>query len=417
LERSGLIDLTKIQARNYEKFSLKRNPFPAIGVPEETLLITADREMVIKRFQNVMRELIDGGRSIVTVMVGEYGSGKSHLLKLFKMSVDTQLFPSEGIIAVYVKSPGEDFSYLLFGFIDNLGFEFLSQLSKKYLRQKLLSDDRFTNLIFDVEMRDAFVNGRARLDETLNKTRILELIDHLKKTDFQGLDSDLTYAFLLLSHPQLQQVAWRWLIGETLDRDEKDLLGVSASLDPKKAYKMFVDIRKILKNVGIKKMLILIDELEKITLLSNQKEDKYQDDLRKLIDDNPENVSFYFAIAPKQWKELTREPTALVRRLKGNWHLLEDFRESDTRELIEKYLFSVRTDLYNGDKVRSAHPDIEPSLFPFTIPAVSLIGKETKGVVSDILLVCRKSLEVACDSTDLEIIDVSTVQQALQNKI
>jgi hypothetical protein len=415
LERSGLIDLSKTKARNYESYYLKRNPFPAIGIPEETLLITADREAVIKRFQNVIREVLDTGGSIVTVMVGEYGSGKSHLLKLFKKSVDTQLLHSEGTMAVYVKSPGEDFSYFLFGFIDNIGFELLTQLTKGYLISRLLSNANLHQYIIDANRWKAFVKKEIRFEDVISKIRILDLFNQLKKTDFTGIDTDLSHVFLSLADPRIQQISWRWLIGETLDKEEQELLGVDSSIDQKRAYKTFLDIVKILKIVGIKNLVILVDELEKITLLGKQKEAKYQDDLRKLIDDHPENMCFYFAIAPKQWQDLTREPTALVRRLKGNWHLLEDFGEKETRELVEKYLFSVRIDLYTGEKVRSSYPDIEPSLYPFTKDALTLVRTETKGVVSDILLFCRKALELLCDSKE-DIVTRELAQRALRGK-
>jgi hypothetical protein len=417
LERSGLIDLSKTKARNYEAYYLKRNPFPAIGIPEETLLITADRETVIRRFQNVIREVLDTGRSIITVMVGEYGSGKSHLLKLFKKSVDTQLLYSEGTMAVYVKSPGEDFSYFLFGFIDNIGFELLTELSKRYLVSRLVSDASLLKHIFNEKIREAFVKKEIRLEDAMNKTRILDLFGQLKKTDFAGIDADLSHVFLSLCDPRIQQIAWRWLIGETLDKEERDLLNVdSSAVDQKRAYKTYLDLVKILKKAGIKNLVILVDELEKITLLGKLKEAKYQDDLRKLIDDHPESMCFYFAIAPKQWQDLTREPTALVRRLKGNWHLLEDFGDKETRELVEKYLFSVRIDLYTGEKVLSSFPEIEPSLYPFTKEALAVIRKETKGVVSDILLVCRKALELLCDSKEEDLVTKEIAERALTEK-
>jgi len=416
LERTGLIDLRGVKARDYSKFYLRRNPFPAIGIPEETLTITVDRERVVKRFQNVMRELLDTGKSIITVMVGEYGSGKTHLLKLFKKSVNTQLLSPEGTLAVYIKTPGEDFSYFFYEFVDDIGLDLLTQLSIRFISKTMRSQHELMRHIFDVKMRAGFKSGQLELREILEKLRFLDLMNDLLSSKFTGISSDLTRVFLSLANPKMSSVAWKWLLGEKLNKNDKEIIGVDSSIDPKTTYKLFRDLVKLLQIIGIQNLVILIDELEKITLLTKSKKDKYQDDIRRLIDDHPRNMCFYFAIAPRQWQDLTREPTALVRRLKGNWHLLEDFKEVDTRELIEKYLFSARIDQYPGKKIKDSYPSCDPSLFPFTDEAIVTINKEAKGVVSDILLISRITLEMLCDSEEYEVITPELVKLAISKK-
>lgn len=413
MERTGLIDLRRAKARNYDRFYLKRNPFPAIGIPEETLLITADREAVIKRFQNVITELLDSDQSIITVMVGEYGSGKSHLLKLFKKSVDAQLLSSEKTMAVYIKSPGEDFSYFFYGFVDNVGLELLKQISVAYISEKLASDKKLQKHLTDSKVMEGFLAGKVRFEEMITKSFFPDLINDIEETYFSDIERDLAQAFLSFANPKMSSIAWRWILGESLDKDEKELLDVSASIDSSGTYELFCDLVKLLHKAGIKNMVILVDELEKITLLSKTRKGQYQDDLRRLIDDHPTNVCFYFAIAPAQWQDLTREPTALVRRLKGNWHLLEDFKENDTKELVEKYLFSARIDLYPVNDIRGKYRSLETSMFPFTKEAIEIINKEAKGVVSDVLLICRRSLELLADFSQYEIIDSKVVQLAM----
>jgi len=416
LERSGLIDLKIPKLRNYYKFYLKRNPFPAIGIPEETPSITVDREDVIKRFQNVVWELLDTGKSIITVMVGEYGSGKTHLLKVFKKSINTQLLSSERTLAVYVKTPGEDFSYLFYGFVDDIGHDLLAQLSSRYVSKTMRSQHELLKHIFDDEARKSFKSAKLGLEETIEKLRFLDLTNDLKRSRFSGIDSDLAQAFLSLVKPELSSTAWKWFLGERLNKDEKDLLHIDASIDPKETYKLFRDFTKLFQIVGIENLVILVDELEKTTLLQKLKRDKYQDDLRRLIDDHPKNMCFYFAIAPRQWKDLTKEPTALVRRLKGNWHLLEDFKENETEELIEKYLYSARIDQYPGKKVKATFPSCDPSSFPFTDEAIVTISKDSKGVVSDILLMGRKALDFVCDSEEYTVITPELVKRAIGKK-
>lgn len=418
MERSGLIDLRKPKPRNYDLFYLKRNPFPAIGIPEETPSITVNRENVVKRFQNVIWELLNTGKSIITVMVGEYGSGKTHLLRLFKKSINTQLLSSKDTLAVYIKTPGVNFSYFFHGFVDDIGLDLLTQLSSNFISETMKSQHQLMEHIFDKKMRNSLMSAEVRLEEVMNigKLRFLDLADDLKRNQFPRILSDLTQAFLSLANPKMSSTAWKWLLGEQLDKTEKNLLHIGTSIDPKTTYKLFRDFVKLLRKVGIKNIAILVDELEKITLLTKLRKDAYQDDLRRLIDDHPKNMCFYFGIAPRQWQDLTKEPTALVRRLKGNWHLLEDFKEDETRELIESYLYSARIDQYPGKKVKASFPSCDPSLFPFTDDAIVTISKESKGVVSDILLIGRKVLELLCDSKEYEVISPELVKLAIGKK-
>lgn len=416
MERLGYIDLRRPKARNYEQFYLKRNPFPAIGIPEETPAITVNRETVIRRFQNVIWEILDTGESIITVMVGEYGSGKTHLLRIFRKSVNMQLLSSDNALAIYIKTPGDDFSYFFHGFVDNIGLDLLTQLSSRFISETMKSQRQLLKHIFDEDRRKGFASGELGLEQVMDKLRFFDLANDLVVSEFSGIDSNLAQVFLSLADPELSSTAWKWLLGEGLDRDERSLLHIRASIDPTATYKLFCDIVVIFRRIGIGNLVILVDELEKITLITKLRRDKYQDDLRRLIDDHPNNVCFYFAIAPRQWQELTREPTALVRRLRGNWHLLEDFEEDETRELIERYLFSARIDQYPGRKIKDSFPSCEPSLFPFTDDAIGTISVESKGVVSDILLICRKTLELLCDSEEYGVITPEVVTLAIGRK-
>ena len=394
MEREGLIEL-KINVRDYSKYFLSQNPFPAVGVPEEFPRITVDRELIKLRFQNVISEVINTNKTIITVMVGEYGSGKSHLLKLFRNSVNAQLLTREtGALAVYVKSPGEDFSDLFFAIVDGIGKELLVDQINRFLNEELNTSD-YSKLIFDTSIRDDYVQKKATIRQILSKSQYIEIFKRISKKYFGQIKStDAIFSFLNLAHPDNSTKAWRWFLGQRLGKEDLEALNADQEIDVNNAYQLFLDIVNILRIMGIKHLVILIDELEKITLLPSTKRAKYQDQLRQMIDDNPSGMCFYFAIAPRQWDALTKETTALVRRLAANWYVLDDFKTSETRELIEAYLFSVRTPDYKADKIRNVLPKCEPSLYPFTNDAIDAISKKSKGVVSNILTLGRISLEI-----------------------
>ncbi len=419
MEKSDIIDLTNLKPRNYTPFFLKRNPFPAIGVPGDTILITVDREPVIKRFKNVIAELRNNETSIITVLVGDYGSGKSHLLKVFKQEVNKQLLSREnGTWAIYIKSPGEDFRDFFLGFIEDIGRSLLTKYSEEIIREFIEENkSKIANIIYDQKVKTSFTAGNFNLSELLQKSQHLELFRWIKEERFQEIQStDLVNAFLSLSHPDYTSKAWRWFLGERLG-GKGEFVETSIE-DDDTAYFTFRNLVDLLRVIGITSLVVLLDELEKITFIDARKRVKYQDQLRRMIDEFPKNMCMYFAIAPRQWESLTKESTALVRRLAGNWYILEEFKMDNTRELIEKYLYSVRVDQFSSKEAKAKFSDCEPSLCPFTTESIDAIQKASKGLVSSIILLSRKLLEYLSDhqehnSITSKMVDMVSKQERL----
>lgn len=398
MEKLDIIDLKKTKPRDYTPFFLKRNPFPAIGVPGDTILITVDREPIIKRFQNVIAELVNNETSIITVLVGDYGSGKSHLLKIFKQEVNKQLLSRErGTLAAYIKSPGEDFRDFFLGFIEDIGRFLLTKYSEEVIREYIQRNKpNVANIITDQKVKASFIAGNFDLPELLQKSQHLELFRWIKGELLEDIQStDVVKAFLLLSHPDYSSKAWRWFLGGNITKG--DIFEASIE-DDDTAYSIFRNLVDLLHAIGITSLVVLVDELEKITFIDARKRVKYQDQLRRMIDEYPKNMCMYFAIAPRQWESLTKESTALVRRLAGNWYVLDQFKMDNTRELIEKYLYHARVDQFSSKVAKDKFNECEPSLCPFTIESLDAIQKATNGLVSSIILLCRKSLEYISDN-------------------
>ena len=139
---------------------------------------------------------------------------------------------------------------------------------------------------------------------------------------------------------------------------------------------------KLLRLIGIKSLVLLIDEFEKLTFIHPTKRTRYQDKLRDLIDSNPKNLCLYFAIAPTQWKSLAQESTAFIRRLGGNWDELEGFKNEDTKTLIQTYLYFSRVDGISTNTIKSKYQECEVSLCPFTNESINKIQEITKGRVN-----------------------------------
>jgi hypothetical protein len=401
VEQSGYIDL-KGEARDYTKFFLQHNPFPSLPIPQESPPITADRVAPIKKFKDSVAELTNTGVTVITVVVGEYGSGKSHLLRIFKRNVNSQLLSlDKGMLAIYVKTPGNDFTDLLFGFIDDVGKSLLTEYARvMLLRYMKANTDEVLAKIFEPSVQKRFLSGDFDIDEVLANSSFVDINSQVRSALFPDVKSDdLVMAFLTLPHPEYGPKAWKWLIGGELDRGEREVLRIGEGIrDPDTAFRLFGEFVKVLNVVGVKSFVILVDELEKITFLTKTSRTNYQDVLRQWIDAYPSNACFYFAIAPHQWDLLVKEPTALVRRLSGNWYVLQAFGEAETRELIEKYLGANRVEPYEIKEAKKNFPSCESELAPFTKESIPVVQSVSKGTVSTILLLCRRSLEHLYDN-------------------
>jgi hypothetical protein len=414
MDDKSFIDLKTPTRRNFDEYFLERNPFPTLGVPEEIPLITVDRETIIEQFKNAIFTVLDGKKSILTVLVGEYGSGKSHLLKVFKRNINEQLLSTNaGTLAGYVKNPGDEFRDFVLAYIDNIGRDILQELAVTITKDFLKKSTEIEKYVYSIESREKLEKGTFFLDEILHGITQIDLANKVIELYINDLrDNDVAKAFLALSNSDLISLGWRWLSGDKLSSSEKDSLGVTGYISSENAYETFADFTKTLRHVGIDNLAIFIDELERITELHPSKRDRYQNDLRQLIDDNPKNTIFYFAIAPRQWKSLTQEQTAFVRRLSGNWLILDEFETRDIRELVESYLYTARPSNFSAKEAKSKYPKLVPSLCPFAEDSLLRIGELTNGVVSRVLLLCEKSLNYLYDhKTEYECINADLVEK------
>ena len=174
LDEKGFVDLSKLRKKDYSRLVLRSNPFPATAIPCDEPLTTADRQAVIRRFTDVLSSLVTDRSSSVTVLLGDYGAGKSHLLKLFKVSVNKELLASDTpILAIYGKSPGKSMRDLFLYLIDDIGREFLSGLASRRIFDFLSKSDPDKYLPLGIKFN---LTNVAQIPEYLQKARSLDII-------------------------------------------------------------------------------------------------------------------------------------------------------------------------------------------------------------------------------------------------
>lgn len=402
LDKSVVINLKKESKREYSKFLLEANPFPGTAISRDVPIFNVDRNEIIHHFEEIIIALPDMQTPPVTTIVGQYGDGKTHLLKLFKFSINSQLFDfsnnEKNTIGIYVRTPGKNFLGFFGEVIEDLGRELLHQISKKILWNYIKSNTdkaeqfkigQYTELTTDSE-----------LESYLQDSMVLDLFKNIRQKSFRDIDEpDLIFALLFLYHPDYSGLAWSWLLGGNLNADERKSILVESVLGKDQVYKQYKNLLHVLRVVGIDSTVLLIDELEKIVTIPGLQRAQYHDQLRHMIDDSPGNTAYFFAVAPKQWNQITGEDSALARRLSENIMRLKAFDKNKIQELISEHLKHYRT----GSKtdIRHKFSETEPSIAPFTEDAIDEIVEESKGNVFTSIVLARRSLDFALDNPDI----------------
>ncbi len=220
------------------------------------------------------------------------------------------------------------------------------------------------------------------------------------------------YALLHLAHPDYSSLAWRWLLGENLNTDERKVIRVDDNIsDHIIAESLLNDLMTLFAQMNVKTVVLLIDEFENFTLMPRNLRDKFMDGMRHFIDDNPQGVYLAFTTTPFAWQELTEVTSALIRRLAGNEFELKFFSEADTKELIIRYLRLYR--IKNKPLPSNVKDfDTDLNIFPFTEGAISKIQDEAKGLVSTVITISRRAIDYAIDS-NLKIVDAQTIEKVI----
>jgi len=405
-----LADLSKV---NYSAFLLLNNPFPSVEVPGAVPLTTADRKDILEHFKRALSTTVFDNMSSITVLIGEYGSGKTHLLKYFQYVVNKELLTSRNkVLAIYVKSVGRNFRDLYLYFIDDVGRELLKDLAYDLIKSYFskIGHDGIKKYGVGGELSEYHDLTKLPIEVILPRSKFYDIFYDIVKSLPKLRKNSTAYALLHLAHPDYSSLAWRWLIGENLSSDERKVIRVEENIsDYIVAEAILNDLMTLFSQVEIKTVVLLIDEFENFTLMPRNFRDKFMDGLRHFIDDNPQGVLLAFTTTPFAWNELTEVTSALIRRLVGNEYELKFFSESDTRELIIRYLKLFRIkDKHLPKKVENLDTDI--NIYPFTESAISKIQEESKGLVSTIIKIARRAIDVAIDS-NLPVIDEKIIEK------
>lgn len=395
--------------QDFKKFRLKMNPFPVLAVPNDTPVFIADRESLLDNFRTELSALRNNEDTVITVISGDYGTGKSHLFKYIKYQVNLQLrSSSKPTLAVYIKKIGRNFKDFYSYFIDDVGSEIFTNLALELILSYLTNHkSKVDSYIIDTTKKINEIK-RSNIPDFLRNSTFKDLFYDMKQ-EHRTVHPDLLSALLHLAHPDYFMTSWRWLLGEKLSKEDMKSINVQSTIDDE--YIARVILQNIINFIIIQKemfLVILIDEFEFFTSLPNIARNRFADDLREFIDVNKKKIFLIIASTPSGIHFIKENYTALERRLFTNMQDLGQFETDDVKELIILYLKNARIDeSMNTDNI------IKDELFPFTDDAIIEIYEKTKGNIAAILVSCRQLISKLQQSNEA-IIDQNFIKKYLK---
>jgi hypothetical protein len=259
--------------------------------------------------------LQDGGAAFKLV-VGDYGSGKSHFLYCLR-----DLAWSRGFAVVKVN---------------------LSPIEAPYNDQKLVYAAAARNLIWHEEGETAsdeyglprflegsllrFVGGEPSL-ETLSHPNYRGLVDTLEATT---VDSPVYQAAVLAyfealirdQEERLESLS-RWLLAEDTSPEDTKILrevGVTGKISKANAFRMLRSLAQVVRALSYSGLLLLFDEVDRMASIGGKAERLATDNLREVIDrcqGELPGAMFVYAVPPQFLSDVVPRYPALQQRLRA----------------------------------------------------------------------------------------------------
>ena len=444
MNREDLLGLSNIAAEvgigggnlDYAMFGLKYNPFPASAVASagSDQIDTARLGSVfsIPMFPPLRSTDVDTLRSFVRSalalqqftglqVVGDYGFGKSHLLRF----LESQINGFDGSIrggrvrAFYIKNPATKPQELLFALTRSIGQEDLRRMIWSIVLNDISSKFGDNPGAFSQELSQ--LQQQSLMGPRLDKVGILfeeEVIANFQLFNKHAVELGINQNTLRLiasrslqEHVESPEIVDRLLLLIFGDRQRAldSWLSLTSSVakggikTPQSEH--FQAILKVMKLSGVSFVFLIIDEFEDIAgvRLTTRQRAEYQASMRMLIDSYHSDFALCLAATGAAIAIMKETYNPFVDRLTHRIDLLP-LSADEVRAITLKYLNSARQE----DSQEFAE-DVNP--FGHSI---QLIHEYSRGNPRAVLNICHKAIERAREAGQVEI-DPAVVRHVISS--
>jgi Cdc6-like AAA superfamily ATPase len=417
MEKNDIIDeiLEDLKKQKSEKdfsdFNLKFNPFPLAGLPRFPLP-PLDLDL-IQKIRHFILNTYSGGEYSGLTVVGDYGMGKTHMLKYIQSLIEGLVKKAQqnkidfAAATCFVDRPEDSPQRVVHKIIEDIGYDKVRKYVWRIVIQKLAENPK--------DFYDKYKPKRTLIDESDSwaqlfvepyKTNYLKFLAHFRKLNGNikllqeavreiikeeiVADSSLADAYLdliLFADEKVAESSWDILAGYHSKRDiqRKEIIFLNS-------------IVKILRKVGFRHLYVFVDEFEDIGKLSSAKKTNYLLTLITLINRERQWSVIVSLIRDVLEEEIKKQSPPLYDRLTTTMIDLRPLNEAKAKKLLSGYL-------------NVARQEESESIFPFLDNVVKKMVDMSEGNYRSFLMLAYNSLEVALQER-AQCIDSAVIEKA-----
>ncbi len=259
--------------------------------------------------------LQDGGAAYKMV-VGDYGSGKSHFLYCLRDVAWARNFAVAKVDLSPVETPYNDQKKVYEAVASNLIW---------HETEEAISDE--TGLLRFLEgTLTRIVGGNLSL-ETLTNPLYRGLVDTLEMTpvDSPAYQAAVLATFDALVREQEERLGalTRWLMGESTSPADTKILrevGVTGKINKPNAFRMLRSLCQVIRALSYSGLILLFDEVDRMASVGGRAEKLATDTLREVIDRTREDLPgamFVYAVPPQFINDVVPKYPALQQRVRA----------------------------------------------------------------------------------------------------
>jgi len=289
-----------------------------------------------------IRSILDSGRPVKVVIYGLFGVGKTHLITNVKERIQSFVEP------YYLECP--------------------SQHRRSHFRE-------LHQVMMSKIGKAAFMNNlRKCIEEYQGQTSEIVF--------FLDVDADFV-EILRKGIIEDEGLLWRYLLGQKITTAQAiTLTAVKQQIDDLDATKIISITAKLFEKYEGKKILFMIDEMEKTDPLMGENMSMYRDSIRALMDssNSASILMISSARALDQFRLLNDDP--IIRRIGlHNFKIFKDYDEDELLELMKDVIKERRkTEFSVKEKLKSikTQEKINEDTYPFTEDTLKEIIEHVK---------------------------------------
>ena len=405
LKKEEIIE--KYYEKDYSSLGLKFNPFPVAGLPRYPLPPLDDE--VSEKISFFIRSTYTREEYGGLAIVGDFGMGKTHLMKYIQFLIDELTRHKEidfTAVTCFIDRPEDTPQKVIHKVVEEIGLDNIRKYIWKILIDKFEEDKAFyekfrskgTLLLQSKEEWDNLFEEPVKSNYLEFLKRFRDVGGNFKKLQEHARDiikeeivrdsalADRYLNLILFAEEKEADVSWDILAGYISKKDVQ-----------RKEIMFLRSIVEILRRVGFKQLYVFIDEFEDIVLLKGARLTNYLLTLNTLIN-RERKWAVTVSLTEDTLKIIKEKSPPLYDRLTSYEVILRPLNDEKSKKLLINYL-------------NLARERDEDSFSPFSEESIKEMFRISRGNYRSFILLAHNAIEVALNENK-ELIDKEIIERA-----